>query len=76
MLVKLINQDNETKNNYEMLENCLNSSLKRGNAVKNAIKLQEDFYFSLFHPMNHYSLQVRFLSIIGELWNLNHIPDR
>jgi len=34
------------------------ASLRQGNSTKNSIKIQNDFYFSSFHPVNDYSLQV------------------
>ncbi|KAJ9574306.1 hypothetical protein L9F63_026047, partial [Diploptera punctata] len=45
---------------YAVMENCLKISVKHGNSVKNAQKLQEDFYFSSFHPVAHYSIETIF----------------
>lgn len=58
MLVKLINMSDALKRNYEVVEDSLNNCLRRGNAVKNSIKLQQDFYFCSFHPIDHFSLLV------------------
>ncbi|KAF4524335.1 hypothetical protein B566_EDAN015888 [Ephemera danica] len=39
------------------LRTALETSLKQGSAVKNAIRLQDDFFFGVFHPLQHFSLE-------------------
>lgn len=43
---------------YRKLYVSLTKSLKLGNLMKNSIKLQDDFYFTVFDPIDDYSLQV------------------
>lgn len=33
--------------------------LQHGNAARNAANMLNDFYFKVFHPVRHYTLQVR-----------------
>ncbi|XP_021924824.1 probable methyltransferase TARBP1 isoform X2 [Zootermopsis nevadensis] len=48
---------------YYIVELSLQASVKHGNAVKNVHKLQEDFYFSAFHPVEHYTLETIFYDL-------------
>lgn len=57
MLCK-IQQYERVAEKYAMVESILQTSMEHGNAVKNAQKLQQDFYFSAFHPVEHYTLEV------------------
>lgn len=43
---------------YAGLYNATLKSLQQGNLMKNSLKIQDDFYFSAFHPIDDYSLQV------------------
>lgn len=39
------------------------SLLEKGNIYKNLIKLQEEFYFSVFHPIKHFTLETIFFEL-------------
>lgn len=43
---------------YEAIQKSLTKSLSQGNAVRNAEKLKNDFYFTVFHPIHNFSLEV------------------
>lgn len=49
----------EVVNKYSPLVAGLKTSLELGNGVKNALRLQDDFYFSCFKPIAHFTLEVR-----------------
>jgi hypothetical protein len=53
-----VQQYDRVAEKYAIVEASLKTSMEQGNAVKNTQKLQEDFYFSAFHPVEHYSLEV------------------
>jgi hypothetical protein len=53
-----VQQYDRVAEKYAIVESSLQTSVEHGNAVKNAQKLQEDFYFSAFHPVEHYTLEV------------------
>lgn len=59
----------EVVSKYEIVSSCLIRSIESGNAVKNCNKLHEDFYFTVFHPLEHYSIQ----TIYSDLPRLAHI---
>lgn len=42
---------------------ALSKSLKHGNLMKNSIKLRDDFYFTVFNPIDDYSLQTLFYEL-------------
>nr|CAD7425322.1 unnamed protein product [Timema monikensis] len=48
---------NQLIEKYKVVQTSLNVSLQQSNALKNVAKLTEDFYFSVFHPVQHFSLQ-------------------
>ncbi|XP_046616037.1 probable methyltransferase TARBP1 isoform X2 [Neodiprion virginianus] len=48
---------------YKELYNSLTKSLQLGNLLKNSTKLQEDFYFTVFNPIDDYSLQTIFYEL-------------
>lgn len=58
VVAKLVNINGSISEKYDIIRRSLENSLKTGNAVKNAIKLQNDFYFSYFRPMEHFSFEV------------------
>ncbi|XP_075224535.1 tRNA (guanosine(18)-2'-O)-methyltransferase TARBP1 isoform X2 [Lycorma delicatula] len=49
--------DDELPIQYTIIKSSLTKSLKQGTAIKNVPKLMSDFYFSIFHPINHLSLK-------------------
>jgi hypothetical protein len=51
-----VQQYDQVAEKYAIVESSLQTSVEHGNAVKNAQKLQEDFYFIAFHPVEHYTL--------------------
>ena len=53
-----IQQYDRVAEKYAIMGSSLQTNMEHGNAVKNAQKLQEDFYFSAFHPVEHYTLEV------------------
>ncbi|XP_065209528.1 probable methyltransferase TARBP1 [Planococcus citri] len=74
VLAKLMSINSSISKNYDIIRRSLENSLKTGNAVKNSVKLQNDFYFSYFHPMDHFSLETilwhlpRLSNICNEEW--------
>ncbi|XP_046830389.1 probable methyltransferase TARBP1 isoform X1 [Vespa crabro] len=48
---------------YAGLYNAALKSLQQGNLMKNSLKVQDDFYFSVFHPIEDYSLQTIYFEI-------------
>ncbi|XP_076632949.1 tRNA (guanosine(18)-2'-O)-methyltransferase TARBP1 isoform X1 [Colletes latitarsis] len=48
---------------YKGLYNTVIESLKDGNLMKNSSKIQDDFYLSVFHPMQDYSLQTLYFEL-------------
>lgn len=48
---------------YDLVRKSLSQSIERGNAIKNCTKIQEDFYFTAFDPIEHYSLDTIFFDI-------------
>ncbi|XP_023705380.1 probable methyltransferase TARBP1 isoform X3 [Cryptotermes secundus] len=61
-LCKLQHHD-QIAEKYAIVESSLQASMAHGNTVKNAQKLQEDFYFSAFHPVEHYTLETVFYDL-------------
>jgi len=49
--------DDDIISDYNGIYQAAVASLQQGSS-KNSIKIQDDFYFSSFHPINDYSLQV------------------
>jgi len=45
---------------YRIVRDCQLRVIGNGNSVKNADKLRNDFYWTVFHPIRHYSLQTIF----------------
>jgi hypothetical protein len=45
-------------NSFRILKQSIESSVEQSSGVKNAIRLQEDFFFSVFDPVGHLSLEV------------------
>lgn len=43
---------------YKGIYQAATVNLQQGLLTKNSVKIQDDFYFSRFHPINDYSLQV------------------
>ncbi|XP_067009826.2 probable methyltransferase TARBP1 isoform X2 [Anabrus simplex] len=48
---------------YGVVQSSLLTSLESGSSMKNAQKLLEDFYFTSFHPLNHYTLETIFYDL-------------
>lgn len=53
---KVYNDDSISE--YKGIYQAAVASLQQDSLTKNSIKIQDDFYFSSFHPINDYSLQV------------------
>lgn len=51
----------EVVNSFRILKQSVESSVEQSSGVKNAIRLQEDFFFSVFDPVGHLSLEVMHL---------------
>jgi len=45
---------------YEAVRNGLFKSLSQSNAIRNAEKLKSDFYFTAFHPLDHFTIETIF----------------
>lgn len=43
---------------YKVLYEAVVENLLEGSLMKNSAKVQDDFYLTIFHPINDYSLQV------------------
>ncbi|XP_015607513.1 probable methyltransferase TARBP1 isoform X2 [Cephus cinctus] len=56
---------------FEGLQDAVIKSLQYGNMMKNSGQLQQDFYFTIFHPMDDYSLE----TIYKELPRLANISS-
>lgn len=54
---------------YRVMRECQVRAIGCGNSVKNAEKLAQDFYWTVFHPFNHYSLK----TIYRDLPRLAHV---
>ncbi|XP_037080989.1 probable methyltransferase TARBP1 [Pollicipes pollicipes] len=48
---------------FAVVYDCVAQSLRHGNANKNSQLIQNDFYFTEFDPVQHFSLEVIFLSL-------------
>ncbi|XP_054262718.1 probable methyltransferase TARBP1 [Macrosteles quadrilineatus] len=48
---------------YEVVRFSLTKSLKQGNTLRNAEKLKNDFYFTMFHPLRHFTLETIFMEL-------------
>lgn len=59
VLQKLWPLNDTVADKFKVIRCSLSRSLNQGNAVRNADKLKNDFYFTTFHPVQHYSFQVR-----------------
>lgn len=58
VLQKMWSLDSTVAKKYEAIQKSLTKSLSQGNAVRNAEKLKNDFYFTVFHPIRNFSLEV------------------
>ncbi|XP_046388201.1 probable methyltransferase TARBP1 isoform X2 [Ischnura elegans] len=62
---------------FKVVFDSVNSSLNQGgNTQRNLLKLKESFYFEIFHPMDHFSLETIFYDIprLGNVSNDEWIP--
>lgn len=41
------------------MQQCLQFVVEQGSAARNTLNMLNDFYFKVFHPVQHYTLQVR-----------------
>ncbi|CAL7944642.1 unnamed protein product [Xylocopa violacea] len=57
-----LNYDKEIISQYKDLYCAVNLNLENGLA-KNSRKIQDDFYFSTFHPLQHYTLETIYLEL-------------
>lgn len=48
---------------YQVMQSCLEVSLSQPNAVKNVHKLVNDFWFGVFHPVQHYTFETIFYDL-------------
>ena len=48
---------------FEVVHDSVAQSLEQGNANKNSLLILNDFYFTAFDPVRHYSLEVRAFGI-------------
>ncbi|XP_047119243.1 probable methyltransferase TARBP1 [Schistocerca piceifrons] len=48
---------------YQVMQSCLEVSLSQANAVKNVHKLVNDFWFGVFHPVQHYTFETIFYDL-------------
>lgn len=42
---------------YEPMQQCLQFVVEQGSAARNTLNMLNDFYFKVFHPVQHYTLQ-------------------
>lgn len=52
------NNDLELPADFEIIKKSIVFSIDQGTAIRNAPKLMSDFYFSVFHPIEHFSFKV------------------
>lgn len=50
--------DDDSISEYKGIYQAAVIGLQEENLMKNSFRIQDDFYFSKFHPINDYSLQV------------------
>lgn len=50
--------DDDSISEYKGIYQAAVANLQQDSLTKNSVKIQDDFYFSSFHPINDYSLQV------------------
>lgn len=50
--------DDDSISKYKGIYQAAVANLQQDSLTKNSTKIQDDFYFSSFHPINDYSLQV------------------
>ncbi|XP_071455025.1 probable methyltransferase TARBP1 isoform X2 [Hetaerina americana] len=67
----------KTLNKFKVVFECVNSSLEQGgNTQRNLLKLKESFYFKIFHPLDHFSMETIFYDIprLGNVSDDEWIP--
>lgn len=55
--MKKVNEDDSILE-YKGIYQAAIINLRQDSLTKNSTRIQDDFYFSSFHPINDYSLQV------------------
>lgn len=55
--------DSDSISDYNGIYQASVANLQQASSTKNSTRIQDDFYFSGFHPIDHYSLQVHRLYI-------------
>ncbi|KAL6428156.1 hypothetical protein ACFW04_008484 [Cataglyphis niger] len=63
--------DDDSISEYKGIYQAVMANLQQDSLTKNSVKIQDDFYFSSFHPINDYSLQ----TIYYELPRLTNISS-
>ncbi|XP_064094349.1 LOW QUALITY PROTEIN: uncharacterized protein LOC135206784 [Macrobrachium nipponense] len=53
----------ELLNQFRSVQHCLQFVAEQGNAVRNTLNMLNDFYFKVFHPLQHYTLQTIFYDL-------------
>ncbi|KAK3849044.1 hypothetical protein Pcinc_044186, partial [Petrolisthes cinctipes] len=56
---------------YRPVQQCLQFVVQQGNAARNTTNMLNDFYFKVFHPIKHFTLQ----TILHDLPNLSLLAD-
>nr|XP_053631943.1 probable methyltransferase TARBP1 [Cherax quadricarinatus] len=54
---------------YPAVQQCLQFVVEQGNAARNTLNMLNDFYFKVFHPIQHYTLEVNCLLISIDLFS-------
>ncbi|XP_068205851.1 probable methyltransferase TARBP1 [Palaemon carinicauda] len=53
----------EISDQFRSVQQCLQFVAEQGNAVRNTMNMLNDFYFKVFHPLQHYTLQTIFYDL-------------
>lgn len=61
----------ELLNEFRSVQHCLQFVAEQGNAMRNTLNMLNDFYFKVFHPLQHYTLQ----TILYDLPCLSMLSD-
>lgn len=56
---------------YEPVQQCLQFVAQQGNAARNTVNMLNDFYFKVFHPLQHYTVE----TILHDLPCLSLLAD-
>ena len=59
---------------FKAVHDSVRQSLEHGNANRNSQLILNDFYFTVFDPVRHFSLEVNWDCCVRGLWRLTSTP--